>query len=83
MEIIKEDIHITECIADGSASTVADNDIIVPDTMPDMVRVLKTDINLRAVDKTVKNNCIIVSGSMEYKIMYAADDGSIRIIISQ
>ncbi len=80
MEIIKEDIHITECIADGSASTVADNDIIVPDTMPDMVRVLKTDINLRAVDKTVKNNCIIVSGSMEYKIMYAADDGSIRII---
>ena len=80
MEIFKEDIHITETLLDESLSCVTEADIIVPDTMPDILKVLKCDIDLIKTDKIVHQNGVEFSGVLDYKILYLADDKTVRAI---
>ena len=63
---------------------MADGDIIVPDTKPDILKILQVDAVSCVTDKSVENGRAFVSGRVDLKILYIPDkDGeTIRSILT-
>ena len=55
MELIKESIGINETVHKGSTQTMIEGDIIVPDTKPDILKVLQVDGIACITKKTAEN----------------------------
>lgn len=63
---------------------MADGDIIVPDTKPDILKILQVDAVSCVTDKNVENGRAYISGRVDLKILYIPDkDGeTLRSIIT-
>ena len=59
--------------ATGTQATV-DNDIIVPDTQPDVKTVLQAEVLPMICEKHVQKDYIILTGNMDYSIIYLSDE---------
>lgn len=57
----------------GTQATV-DNDIIVPDTQPDVKTVLQAEVLPMVCEKHVQKDYIILTGNMDYSIIYLSDE---------
>lgn len=76
LELIRESVKILRIIGENSIRTVIDNDIIVPDSKPDIAEILLLDGEVLAGDIEVLQDKLLVNGTIKYKILYAADDSS-------
>ncbi|MBQ6998699.1 MAG: DUF3794 domain-containing protein [Clostridia bacterium] len=59
--------------ATGTQATM-DNDIIVPDTQPDVKTVLQAEILPMICEKHIQRDYIILSGNVDYSIVYLSDE---------
>ncbi len=57
----------------GTQATM-DNDIIVPDTQPDVKTVLQAEILPMICEKHIQRDYIILSGNVDYSIVYLSDE---------
>ncbi|MCI5605592.1 MAG: DUF3794 domain-containing protein [Clostridia bacterium] len=73
MELIKESIGINETVHKGSTQTMIEGDIIVPDTKPDILKVLQVDGIACITKKTAENGRATVYGRIDLKILYIPD----------
>lgn len=73
MELIKESVKVNKTIHKGSTQTMVEGDIIVPDTKPDILKVLQVDAIACATQKSTENGKASVSGKMDLKILYIPD----------
>ncbi len=79
MEIEKTVVSLCETVAKGSTQAMTDGDVIVPDTKPDILKVLQVDAEASITDKYIENNRLIISGKVYYKVLYVPDKENERI----
>lgn len=79
IELIKDYIKITKVILVPPSRSVYEHDCIVPDTLPDMLKVLVAD-GVVTVDRvSVIKDTVTVDFSVSYRILYLADNAEASI----
>ena len=73
MELIKENVTVNQVCCKGSVRTLLDEDIIVPDVKPDILKILQLDASAYVTDKTVSDGRASVNGRANLKILYIPD----------
>lgn len=74
LELIKEAVRVNNLLGEDTIQTVMENDIIVPDSKPDMARVLLLDGDIFITGCDTGTDRAVVTGSVVYKILYISDD---------
>lgn len=84
LELIKEAFKVNNMLGEDTIQTVIDNDIIVPDTKPDIARVLLLDGDVFITGSDTGTDRVVISGCIVCKILYISDDEtkSIKGIVS-
>lgn len=73
MELIKENLELSEIKHKNSSLAYVDGDIIVPDVKPDILKVLQVDAVSRIDDKEITDGEIKIGGTVKYNILYVPD----------
>ena len=73
MELIKENVTVNQVCCKGSVRTLLDEDIIVPDVKPDILKILQLDATACVTGKTVSDGRATVNGRTSLKILYIPD----------
>lgn len=79
MELIKENVKVNQVSCKGNTQALLDEDIIVPDVKPDILKILQLDALSCVTQKEVKNGRLCVSGRAELKILYIPDSEKDKI----
>lgn len=58
---------------------MADGDVIVPDSMPDVLKILQVDSEASVTDKYIENGKLTITGRCDYKVLYVPDSESEKI----
>ncbi|HEY5584459.1 MAG TPA: SPOCS domain-containing protein [Ruminiclostridium sp.] len=84
LELIKEAFKVKNLMGEDTIQTVIENDIIVPDTKPDIARVLLIDGDVFVTGCDTGTDRVVNSGCIMCKILYISDDEtkSVKSIIS-
>ena len=73
MELIKENMRVNEAVLDSSTQKMVEGDIIVPDTKPDILKILQVDAVSCITDKEVSDGSVDIKGRVDLKILYIPD----------
>lgn len=79
LELVRETIKVSQVVAKDSAQTIVENDIIVPDSKPDISRILLFDGEAVVNSTQITRDKAVVDGTITYKILYLSDDEEQRI----
>ena len=79
MELIKNTINTYDTTAKGTAQVMTEGDVIVPDIKPDILKLLQVDSDAIITDKYTENGKLIISGRVNYKILYVPDRENVKI----
>lgn len=79
MELIKNTIKTCETVVKGTTQAMADGDVIVPDTKPDILKLLQVDSDACITDKYIENDRLILCGRVNYKVLYIPDGENEKI----
>ncbi len=74
----KQKINVNKNIVKGSNVVWIEQDVLVPDTKPDVMKIIKVDECVNITSAEVAEGSIRISGNITYYIMYIADSGEIR-----
>ena len=79
IELIKDYVKMTKVILVPPSRSVYEHDCIVPDALPDMLKVLVAD-GVSTVDRvSVMKDQVTVDFSIKYRILYLADNAEASI----
>ncbi len=73
MELIKENVTVNKIICKSYEQVMVDEDIIVPDVKPDILKVLQLDALSHITDKKIEGTNAVISGNTELNILYIPD----------
>ena len=73
VEFLKELIKINQIIGEDMSQTLIEEDIIVPDSKPDILRILQVDGDTYINDIEVGENKININGTVIFNVLYVAD----------
>jgi len=76
LELLKEAFKVNNLLGEDTIQTVIENDIIVPDTKPDIARVLLLDGDVFVTGSDTGTDRAVISGCIVCKILYISDDES-------
>ncbi|KNY29719.1 DUF3794 and LysM peptidoglycan-binding domain-containing protein [Pseudobacteroides cellulosolvens] len=74
LDTVKESFRVIDSVNEESIQTVVENDVIVPDVKPDIMRILLLDGEISITSTDISNDRINISGTIKYKILYISDD---------
>lgn len=74
LELLKEAFRVNNLLGEDTIQTVIENDIIVPDTKPDIARVLLLDGDVFVTGCDTGTDRVVISGCIICKILYISDD---------
>ncbi len=74
LDLIKEAFRVNNLLGEDTIQTVIENDIIVPDTKPDIARVLLLDGDVFVTGCDTGTDRVVTSGCVVCKILYISDD---------
>src|SRR5690242_15278522 len=74
LELVKEMIKVNQVIGTDSSQAIIENDIIVPDTKPDIARILILDGEPCVNSTDILQDKILINGMINLKILYISDD---------
>lgn len=70
----KEKLSVISMLQEDNTQNIIEGDIIVPDTKPDVVSIIKTDGVVSINSKEFRRDMIVVRGGVEFNILYQSDD---------
>lgn len=79
MELVKENVKVNQVACKGMSQVMVDEDIIVPDVKPDILKILQLDAVSCVTGKEVANGKATVNGRVDLKILYIPDSDSEKI----
>ncbi len=84
LELVKEAFRVNNLLGEDTIQEVIENDIIVPDTKPDIARVLLLDGDVFVTGCDTGTDRVVTSGCVVCKILYISDDEarSVKSILS-
>ena len=74
LELVKEAVRLNRSIGEDTTQNVIENDIIVPDVKPDIVRMLMVDGDAWINGAEAATDRILINGTIRHKILYISDD---------
>lgn len=74
MEFIREEIQQNNKKSSGFMQITIDDDYIVKDTKPDVIRILQTEGVARLEEKRISGDSLWISGNLEFMVLYRSDD---------
>lgn len=74
LELIRETVRLNQPIGEDLTQTIVENDIIVPDIKPDIVRILLLDGDAYVNNVEAASDKVLIGGTVRYKILYVSDD---------
>lgn len=78
ININKQKINVNKNVIKGANTTWIEQDILVPDTKPDVMKIIRVDNNVYINSKEIMDSSIRVTGQISYYIIYISVDGQIR-----
>lgn len=75
IELQKDVFSVDRVIGQEASQAIIEGDILVPDTKPDISRIISVDGTMEINKKEVAENCINVEGLIRFKILYVSDRG--------
>ncbi|HHW00918.1 MAG TPA: DUF3794 domain-containing protein [Clostridiaceae bacterium] len=79
LELVKESIRVNQIVGEASTQAVIESDIIVPDTKPDVARILLLDGDVHVNRLETVQDKVIVEGVVRYNIIYVSDEDEASI----
>ena len=79
MDFIRQSLNLSMPVSKGSVEFGVDGDIIVPDVLPDILKVIQVDGNAALSEKRVVDGKLIADGHLDLKILYIPDDDTSKI----
>ena len=73
MNIITEDLTYNRTIGSEKTQKIVESDIIVPDSKPDILKLLQSDANVLIPQKEVSDGCIELDGRVDMSIIYTPE----------
>ncbi len=73
MELVKENVTVKQVSCKGGTQVLVDEDIIVPDVNPDILKILQLDASSCVTGKEVSDGRTVISGRVDLKILYIPD----------
>ncbi|MCH5209631.1 MAG: DUF3794 domain-containing protein [Oscillospiraceae bacterium] len=73
MELVKENITIKQVSCKGGTQVLVDEDIIVPDVNPDILKILQLDASSCVTGKEITDGRTVINGRVDLKILYIPD----------
>ena len=73
MELIKENVKVNQVSCKGNAQVLVDEDIIVPDVKPDILKILQLDAVSCITSKSIIKGKAVINGRVDLKILYIPD----------
>jgi hypothetical protein len=80
LDLVREIIKENRVVSRESVQIIIENDIIVPDTKPDIGRVLFADGDAFILNTIVNDENISIDGVIRHKILYVEDNPEQNII---
>ena len=77
MKIEKKTVKLCGGLCTASFKADADNDIIVPDTKPDVLKIISADSTLVIKEKYVQKGKVTLSGIVCYRIIYEGENDTL------
>lgn len=75
VELLRDSLKVDQIIGENVAQAIIEGDILVPDSKPDITRVLSVDGTIRIMKKESMENNIVVDGKIQFKILYVSEKG--------
>ena len=73
MSLIKEEIKTNELICQKVTQTMVEGDVIVPDTKPDVNKILDVSGNVSITAKSIQQDRIFIQGVVRFTALYLPD----------
>ncbi|HZX20850.1 MAG TPA: SPOCS domain-containing protein [Clostridia bacterium] len=74
VELIKDSFEFEQVVGESIAQTIVEGDILVPDTKPDITRVLSVDARVELNKQKVEDGKIAVEGITYFRILYVSEN---------
>jgi len=78
VNINKQKISVNKNVIRGASSAWIEQDLLVPDTKPDVMKIIRVDSNVYINSKEIMDSSIRVSGQISYYIIYISAEGQVR-----
>ena len=73
INVMKQNMSVCRAVCHIKSDFTTECDIIVPDTKPDIDRVLRISARVKLTNSETQNDRVIVSGNIVFNILYLAD----------
>lgn len=74
IELIREQVRINSFVGEETIQAVIEDDIIVPDSKPDIESVLRVSGDIYTAETQVMQDKVVIDGCVRYKILYLCND---------
>lgn len=76
MELVTKNIHMNKLKCKSSLQMTLDDDFNVPDTRPDISKLIKTGGEIKFNEQKIMNGKLYVNGHLVFTVLYLSDEGS-------
>ena len=76
IDLIKENIEYEQLLGENTADTVVRGEYLIPDTHPDVARILMLDVKPSIISQEVMQDKVYLEGQVEYNVLYLAKEES-------
>lgn len=78
VSIDKQKLTVNKNVVKGANTTWIEQDLLVPDTKPDVMKIIRIDSNVYVGGEEIMDGNIKVSGQITYYVIYLSMDGNIK-----
>lgn len=75
LELIRDLLRVDQVIGEEMTQAVVEGDIVVPDSKPDIHKVLSIDGDVIITDKEVMDDRIMIEGAVNVRVLYTSQEG--------
>ena len=79
IDVIKENIQFEQLLRESNTTTMLNDEYLIPDTHPDVEKVLMIEAKPSITSKETMGDKIVVEGKVEYNLMYLAKEENIVV----
>lgn len=74
IDVVRENISFEQLFSEGDGATVLKGEYLIPDTHPDVYKVLAVDCKPYINNKEILKDKLLVEGEIQYNVMYLAKE---------